>query len=98
MTSENSLTLDTTVTASDDVVVSTLDDEIVMMSVENGAYYSLDDIGRRVWELLEKPLSVSAVCDVIVDEYDVTRSECEQDMLTWLGELTDEKLVQIVDG
>ncbi|MBT5873546.1 MAG: lasso peptide biosynthesis PqqD family chaperone [Candidatus Latescibacteria bacterium] len=98
MTSENSLTLNTTVTASDDVVVSTLDDEIVMMSVENGAYYSLDDIGRRVWELLEKPLSVSAVCDVIVDEYDVTRSECEQDMLTWLGELTDEKLVQIVDG
>ena len=98
MNDHGTVGLNTTIRASEDVVVSQLDDELVMMSVDRGQYYSLDDIGRRVWELLEKPLTVAAICDTVVDEYDVERDECEKDMLAWLRELVDENLVQVVDA
>lgn len=98
MNNSTGVTLQTTIQASEDVVVSQLDDELVMMSVDQGQYYSLDDIGRRVWELIGEPRTITAVCDIVVDEYDVTRAECEKDILAWLGELVDEKLVLIIDG
>ena len=89
--------LSTTVQASDDVVVSQLDDEIVMMSIEKGAYYGLDEIGSRVWELLAAPRTVSEICDTLVQEYDVAREQCEQDMQEWFTELAGEDLIRIID-
>ena len=89
--------LSTTVQASDDVVVSQLDDEIVMMSIEKGAYYGLDEIGSRVWELLAAPRTVSEICDTLVQEYDVARAQCEQDMQEWFTELAGEDLIRIID-
>ena len=91
------LNLNSTIQASDDVVVSQVDDELVMMSIEKGQYYSLDEIGSRVWELVKEPRSISAICDVLVEEYDVARAACEQDMVEWLSELAEEKLILIID-
>tara|TARA_B100000029_G_C16874648_1_gene704360 strand:- start:14 stop:373 length:360 start_codon:yes stop_codon:yes gene_type:complete len=92
------LDLNSTIRASEDVVVSQLDDELVMMSIEKGQYYGLDDIGSRVWELINEPRSISSICDVLVSEFDVVRTECEHDMVEWLSELAGENLIQIVDG
>lgn len=97
MSASSDITLQTKLQASANVVVSQLDDELVMMSVENSAYYSLDEVGVRAWELLAEPHSISEICDVITREYKVARAQCEQDMLAWLGEMAEEKLVHVVD-
>ena len=90
--------LQTTIQASDEIVSSKLDDEVVMMSIEKGAYYGLDKIGSRVWELLATPRTVSDICDILIQEYDVTREQCEQDMLAWFTELAENNLIQIADA
>ncbi len=89
--------LDTVVTPSEELVSSDLDGETVMMSIENGQYYGLDEIGSRVWALIEEPRSVSELCDVLVEEYEVAREQCEQDVLAFLNELAEDNLVKVAD-
>ncbi|HIG46453.1 MAG TPA: PqqD family protein [candidate division Zixibacteria bacterium] len=91
------ITLQTKLQASVNVVVSQLDEELVMMGIENSAYYSIDDVGARAWELLAEPHTISGICDVISSEYKVSRAQCEQDMLEWLGEMVKENLVHVVE-
>jgi len=79
----------------EDIVASDIDDEKVMMSVEQGQYYSLDPIGSRVWELIEKPVKVSELIDALLPEYDVDRESCERDVLVFLEKLEEEGILNV---
>jgi hypothetical protein len=48
------ITPDTVISQIEEIVASDIDGETVMMSIENGKYYGLDDIGCRVRSYLEK--------------------------------------------
>jgi hypothetical protein len=80
----------------EDIVVSDIDDEKVMMSVENGQYYNLDSVGSRVWELIVKPVKVSELIDALLLKYDVDRETCERDVLAFLEELHKDGILQVV--
>ena len=90
------VTTDTTLQRAGDFVTATVDDALVMMSLEKGAYYGLDDIGSQIWEMLDKPTRVDALCDGLVARYNVSRTQCEEDVLTCLQDLLDEGMVRIV--
>ncbi len=79
----------------EDIVVSDIDDEKVMMSVEKGQYYNLDTVGSRVWELIDKPIKVSELIDALLLKYDVDRETCERDVLTFLEELHEDGILQV---
>ena len=79
----------------EDIVVSDIDDEKVMMSVENGQYYNLDSVGSRVWELIVKPVKVSELIDALLLKYDVDRETCERDVLAFLSELHKDGILQV---
>ena len=97
MSETSGITLQTKLKGSVNVVVSQLDDELVMMSLDTSAYYGLDNVGGRAWELLADPHTVAEICEIITQEYSVPRDQCEQDMLEWLGEMVEEKLVHVVE-
>jgi len=91
------ITGDTVLKRSDELLSSELDGETVMMSIESGKYYGLEEIATRIWELIEQPTSVSALCDTLVSEFDVAREQCEADVLPFLAELAKEGVVEVVD-
>lgn len=62
-------------------------DELVMMSAEKGNYIGLSEVGARIWELIETPQDVEAVCDRLLDEYDVTHAACRAEVDQFLNEL-----------
>jgi len=66
-----------------------------MMSVENGKYYGLDDIGSRIWELIERPVKVSDLIDTLLERFDVDRETCEIDVLKFLNELNEDKILAV---
>jgi hypothetical protein len=78
----------------EDVMTAEVDNEMVMMRLESNGYFGLDEIGRRVWELLAEPRSVAELCDLLCEEYDVSPAECERDTLLFLGELDSHGLLQ----
>jgi hypothetical protein len=49
-------------------------DELVLFDTARERYYTLNDVGARVWVLLALPMAVSELAAVIRREYDVARA------------------------
>ncbi len=77
------------------IVFNKLDEEIVMMSVKNGEYYGLDNIGSRIWEIIEKPVSFSHIISVLKEEYEVSEECCITDVKEFLTALGQKNLIKI---
>jgi hypothetical protein len=92
---KKNISTESIVNQNEDIVASDIDDEKVMMSVEKGQYYSLDPVGSRVWELIEKPIKVSCLIDELVLKYDVDRKTCERDVVAFLDELNEDGILQV---
>lgn len=90
--------IDSIVVASRNQVSCPLQDEVAILDLAAGVYYSLDPVGARVWELLAAPRSVGAIRDALVAEYDVEPARCERDLLELLRDLARAGLVEIRDG
>ena len=69
--------------------------EIVIVNLNNGVYYGLDGVGYRVWDLIQKPITIEALRDVLVEEYDVDQQRMESDLMTFFQRLEAEGLVSI---
>jgi hypothetical protein len=76
-----------------DLLASNLDEDLVMLSVQTGKYYGVNSVGRRIWELLAVPMSVSQICDQLLKEYEVSRERCEQEVFSFLNELEAQGLL-----
>ena len=78
----------------DDHVSAPLEESLVMMDIDAGKYYLLDDIASFVWTRLAEPTSVADLVDELCSRYDVSSSRCEADVLPFLTELQQKGLVQ----
>ncbi len=92
---ETVINLHTVVVQSTEPVFRKLDDEFVLLSVRTGKYYGLDAVGSRIWELIEKPTSVSTLRDKLCEEYDVETEQCMHEVLEFLGNLVEEGIVEL---
>ena len=61
--------------------------ELVMMSAEKGNYIGLSEVGARIWELIEAPSEVDAVCARLQQEYQVAPDTCRAEVESFLNEL-----------
>lgn len=78
-----------------DILATTMDGEVVMMSVDDGTYFSLSSgVGALVWELLETPKSIGELVAAIQQDFEVTTKECESDVRDLLKSLQKQKLVE----
>ena len=71
-----------------------IDGEVVMLSLKQGEYYGLDATGTRIWELLENPLTFSELIDKLMEEFEVSREECESDTREYLEVLYGRQLLK----
>jgi hypothetical protein len=83
------------VSRNDRLAAQRLDDEIVMANLETGEYYGLESCGRRIWELLSQPTSVTNICAQLMKEYSVEPSQCEQEAMAFIDELFREGLIHL---
>lgn len=77
-----------------DLIGATIDDELVMMSVEHGQYYGLGGVGPRVWELIEQPRTLEQLVEQVLEEFEVEREVCEKDMVEFLEQMEKLGLVE----
>ncbi len=89
------MTLDYALDITPNVIARQVGDEIVLLDLDNGTYFGLDPIGARIWELISQGRTLAAVCEVILDEYDVTREIIEQDLLKLVADLAAQRLVKV---
>ncbi len=84
--------------ATRDQVSSDLMGEVAILDLKAGVYYGLDDVGARIWNLIQEPKAVSEIRDTLLQEYDVEADRCERDLLALLQRLADEGLVEVEDA
>ncbi|HNX65260.1 MAG TPA: PqqD family protein [Bacteroidales bacterium] len=73
-----------------------LHDEMVMMDMEQGKYFSLNQTATAIWEHLENPLTIEQLCDRLMDEYEVEREQCVEEIKEYLDEMKELSLVKEV--
>ncbi len=77
-------------------IVSDMDGEKVMLSVHNGKYYNLGEVGGKIWDLIEAPTLVTQLVASLVSEYDVEQIECEEQVVSFLELLLEEGLIECI--
>jgi len=87
------ISLDTRVARSNELVHSDMDGETVMMSIEQSQYYGLDSVGTRIWDLIENEMRVGDICAALMNEYDVSEQQCQQDVISFLQDMLDNNTV-----
>lgn len=76
-----------------EVAAKVIDGEAIIMNLSSGLYYSMDNVGAAIWELIARRYSVREVTDVIADRYRVDRERAAGDVQRLVQELLDEHLV-----
>jgi hypothetical protein len=92
------LTLETVVQRNSDVIAAEAGSDLIMVSIENGLYYGVSDVAREIWELIERPQRISDIVEQLMGVYEIDRSSCEEDTLSFLDGLRAEGLLEVRDG
>ncbi len=85
----------TRVVAAQQQVSCRVGDEATILNLRNGAYYGLNPVGARVWDLIQQPKTVADLRDTLIAEYDVDPARLESDILELVTQLSENKLVEI---
>lgn len=77
------------------VVAREVGNETVLLDLASGTYFGLDPIGARMWQLLEEGRSLTDVCAIMFNEYDVPRDVLERDTLELAEQLLEKQLISV---
>lgn len=94
----NTIGLNSIIVATKDQVATDLAGETILLSLDTAMYYGLDEVGARILELAREPTQVAKIRDTIASEYDVALDRCERDVIAFLGQLADQKLIEVRNG
>ncbi len=90
----NHITLETIVQRDPEQEFSFIDDEIVMLSLKKGHYFTLNPVASKIWGYLEKPIRVEDLIGKLLTEYNVEIEECREDTLECIMDLEQKSLLK----
>jgi Coenzyme PQQ synthesis protein D (PqqD) len=76
-------------------VSSDLAGEAVILDLRSGVYYGLNEVGARIWALVQQPQTLQSIQHTLLQEYDVDPEVCAQDILHLLQDLQAAGLVEM---
>lgn len=79
----------------DDVLISKLQEESVILNLASERYYGLDNVGTRILSVLTTSDSIEAAYQTLLQEYDVDGHMLRQDLLEIVQKLVDQGIVQV---
>jgi hypothetical protein len=86
---------DLKVTISPEVLFQEVSGETVLLDLSSENYFGLDEIGTRIWEMLNGGASVGEVVDALLEEYDTDRKVLECDVAELLEKLAEAGLISL---
>jgi len=78
---------------SDDVVFRELDGEAVILNLDSGIYFGLDDVGTRFWQLIEQDGRVALALEALESEFDVETEVLRADVDRLVAALVEKGLM-----
>jgi hypothetical protein len=69
--------------------------EAVILSLKSAQYFGLNEVGARIWSLIQEPKTVGAVLDAVLEEYDVAPDQLERDLFALLEQMVINDLIEV---
>jgi hypothetical protein len=92
------IALSSVVSVAREQVSSDLGTEVAILGLRRNVYYSLDGVGKRIWELVQSPRTVGEILEILLSRYQVDAARCREDLLALLHRLQEEGLVEVAGG
>jgi coenzyme PQQ biosynthesis protein PqqD len=77
----------------DGVLAQEAQGRTVLLRLDDGGYYALDDVGARIWDLCDGRRSVREIVDELCQEFDARPETVRADVLEFVGDLRHERLL-----
>jgi hypothetical protein len=81
------------VRVAEDVLISNLQEESVILNLDSERYYGLDNVGTRFLSVLNESESIEAAYEALRDEYDVDDPRLRQDLLELIEDLVKQGIL-----
>ena len=88
--------IDSVITKNKEIDDADLDGEKVMMNLDKGQYFMMNEVGSRIWELIEGNTPIVNIIETLTNEYDVDEETCENTVMEFLGRLKNADLIKVV--
>lgn len=90
---------ETCYTRGDDFVARDIAGETIIVPIRNGvgdlnAVYTLNEVGTRIWQLIDGRTSAPEITGTITDEYEIPETEALGDILEYLASLQEAGLIR----
>ena len=79
----------------EEVLFREIDGESVILNLDSGDYHGLDEVGTRIWIVLQDSGTIAEAYAQLLSEYDVDGETLKSDLSELLGELRDSGLITI---
>lgn len=83
------------VSISSEVAFQEIGGEIVLLDLTSESYFGLDEVGTRIWRLLQEHSSLLAVYEIMREEYEVDAVRLKKDLLAHVSDLVDAGLIRL---
>ena len=80
-----------------DVLFREIEGEAVILNLATGIYFGLEQLGTKIWHLIQKGSHLKDILKSLLKEYEVDESRCREDLLKLIRALQKNGLVQVTD-
>ncbi|MBL7130824.1 MAG: PqqD family protein [Candidatus Omnitrophica bacterium] len=77
----------------DKVTYRIIDNEAVILNLDNGYYYSLNEVGTRIWEAIDKQKDLSQILNFLKEEHQLPERQLKSDLMGLVKDLEKEELI-----
>jgi len=77
-----------------EVVWRSLGDDCILLHLESGVYYTLNEEGRMLWEALDGENKLAEIRATILEQYEVDTGTIQKDLIEIMEDLIKEDLVE----
>jgi len=92
------LTLETKLRIPKEVIFHEVNNEMVLLNLASGKYFTLDDVGTRMWMLITEHGQLKAIHQALLEEYAVESQQLERDLLELMDQLVTNELLQVSES
>ena len=89
------INLETVINKNLEIDDTDLDGEKVMMNLDKGEYFLMNEVGSRIWEIISEPINVKEIISTLRNEYEVDEETCKDTVIEFLGRLDNADLISI---
>jgi hypothetical protein len=78
---------------SEEALSQEVNGETVILDLKSESYFGLDEVGTRIWQLLNKGNTPQQIHDLLLVEYEVDAEQLQKDISELISQLADAGLI-----